>query len=39
LKEKLNTIIAVKMADYCDRLLKSDEAWMTKEGQLTPVRL
>jgi hypothetical protein len=33
------THIAIKMADYADRLIQSDEEWMKKEDSLRPVRL
>jgi hypothetical protein len=36
---KKSTHIAIKMADYADKLIQSDEEWMKKEESLRPVRL
>ena len=31
--------VAIKMANYADKIIKSDEEWMEKEEKLTPTRV
>jgi hypothetical protein len=35
---KKATHIAIKMADYTDRIVKSDEEWISEEETLTPIK-